>query len=103
MGILDWLRPKKPTFNEKEYLELKRRAAKAASVDGKHYTAHVETIKQLKREKRYEEAERLLRRLDAAAEAETKIMGWPAKPDWYAEQLGIVQRHQQRQMKRAKG
>lgn len=103
MGIFSWLRPKKRNFDEKECLDLKRRAAKAASVDGKHYTAYVETVKQLKREKRYEEAERLLRRLDAAAESEAKIMGWETKPGWYARQLSIVQRHRQREIKSAKG
>lgn len=104
MGIFSWLRPKKKfrfPFDEKEYLERKRKAEKAGQVDGKFYVAHVEKVKQLKRQKKWDEAERLLIKLDAAAEAESKIMGYPSKPPWYSRQLGIVRRQKQREIAKA--
>lgn len=101
MGLFSWLRPKrKPSWDVEEYLERKRKAAKAAQVDGKHYTAHLEKVKQLKRQKKYDEAERLLYRLKSAAEAESRIMGWKTPPG-YDRQLGVVRRQKQRELARA--
>lgn len=65
-------------------------------VDGKHVTEYVETVKQLKRERRHDEAEKLLSRLIAAVEREA------AEPDsfgpapWYTEHLAIVYRKDKR-------
>lgn len=65
----------------------------AAKVDGKHYTAHVEHVKQLKRDGKNQEAIRLLRRLVDAVEAEARAAdeAWGIAP-WYYQQLAIVYR-----------
>lgn len=57
------------------------------------YLGCVETVKQLKREGRLEEAAALLVQACADVEAECLAMGpgWAAAP-WYFEQLGIVHR-----------
>jgi hypothetical protein len=72
--------------------EAQQQAAEAvASVDGKHYTDHVEDVKALKREGKLEEAEALLLRLVASTEAESEVTGLGVAP-WYYEQLAIVYR-----------
>lgn len=83
------------SFDAEGYLRTKLLAAEAAKVDGQHYTAHVETVKQLKREGRLDEAESLLLRLIDATRREAKITGhW--MPPWYESQLGIVRRKKAR-------
>ena len=68
---------------------------KAGFVDGRHYTAYVEKIKQLKREKRHQEAIGILLRIVDATEKESEISGWGVAP-WYYEQLAIVYRKEKR-------
>ena len=68
-----------------------RAADAAASVDGKHYTEHVEAAKKLKREGKFEEAIALLLRLVAATEAESQVNELGVAP-WYYEQLAVVYR-----------
>ena len=58
-------------------------------VDGKHYTEFVDTVKQLKREKRHADAIELLLKLVDAAEEEARAESWWAAP-WYYEQLAII-------------
>jgi hypothetical protein len=71
----------------------KRRMESAAKVDGKHYTAHVEHVKQLKRDGKNQEAIHLLLRLVEAVEAEARAADghWSIAP-WYYQQLAIVYR-----------
>ena len=61
------------------------------SYNGRHYTDYVEDVKQLKREKRHNEAIELLRNLIEAVENELKVAGedWGVAP-WYYEQLAII-------------
>lgn len=61
------------------------------SDDGGHYTDYVERVKQLKSEKRNEEAILLLLRLvdEIEKEAKSKGDGWGVAP-WYYEQLAIL-------------
>ena len=67
------------------------------SVGGDHYTDHVERVKQLKREKKYQEAVDLLSKLVDATENESKEAGegWGVAP-WYYEQLAILYRKENR-------
>lgn len=58
-------------------------------VDGKHYTTYVDTVKQLKREGKPDEAEALLLRLVDATEEEASVEGFGVAP-WYYEQVAIV-------------
>jgi len=69
----------------------------AGSLDGQHYTNYVEQVKELKREKRHQEAIALLERLVESTEAESKsasfILG---VAPWYYEQLAIIFRKEGR-------
>jgi hypothetical protein len=69
----------------------------AGFVRGRHYTEYVDEFKQLKREKRYDEAESLLLELIAAVEreAEDRCHYFGAAPA-YTEHLAIVYRKQHR-------
>jgi len=67
------------------------RLAESASVGGRHFTQWVETVKQLKRQKRYAEAEALLMQLASAAESWGVASGH-GTPPWYANQLRIVRK-----------
>ncbi|WP_070988903.1 hypothetical protein [Halofilum ochraceum] len=69
----------------------------AGSHDGGHYTDYVERVKQLKRERRHEEAIELLMNLVRATESESKTagQGWGVAP-WYYEQLAIIYRKEKR-------
>ncbi|MGA9762020.1 MAG: hypothetical protein WBQ14_06335 [Gaiellaceae bacterium] len=60
-------------------------------VRGRHFTEYVEDVKQLKREGRHNEAERLLFELVDATETESKVKQWGVAP-WYYEQLAIIYR-----------
>ena len=67
----------------------------AGYVRGRHYTGYVEKVKQLKRERRHEEAIVLLLELVDATEAEARFKGWGAAP-WYYVQLAIIYRKDRR-------
>lgn len=77
------------------YLERNRRAEKAAQVFGRHYTEWVEPVKELKRQAKVDEAERILLACVDAVERETAINGYGVAP-WYYEQLAILYRQQKR-------
>lgn len=62
---------------------------------GKHYTEHVERVRDLKRRDKLAEVERLLLALIAAVEAEDAVQHGGKAP-WYTEQLAIVYRTQRR-------
>lgn len=77
-------------------LSVQSGAAMSAStgfVDGRHYTEYVETVNQLKREDRYEDAIALLLRLVDATEEESATERVGVAP-WYYEQLAIMYRKQ---------
>lgn len=57
-----------------------------------HYTEAVEDVKQLKREKRHEEAESLLWWCIESAEREAAEQSYDAVPPWYYKHLAIVYR-----------
>ena len=67
----------------------------AGRINGKHYTEHVEHVRQLKREKKHDEAIELLFKLVGATEKEAKIADWGVAP-WYYEQLAIIFRKEKR-------
>jgi len=60
---------------------------------GRHYTAYVDQVKDLKRKGDYARAERLLLELVNAVEAEAKANDWAVAPAYY-EQLAIIYRKQ---------
>lgn len=60
-------------------------------VDGRHFTEYVDEVRELRRQGREEEAERLLLRLVDAVEAEAAAEGRGVAP-WYYEQLAIIYR-----------
>ena len=60
-------------------------------VDGKHYPEYVETVKQLKAEKRYDEALALLDRIMDATEQESAVQGYGVAP-WCYEQTALIHR-----------
>lgn len=72
-------------------LAREHRALLVSMVDGKHFSEHVDSVKRLKRERRYAEAEALLLRLQAAAEAWADVMNTDTPPA-YAEHLRIVRK-----------
>ena len=68
---------------------------KEGYVNGKHFTECVETVKQLKRAGKLDEAEALLLKLVDATEAESNKGAGGVAP-WYYEQLAIIYRKQNR-------
>ncbi|MCF7889750.1 hypothetical protein K9M78_00860 [Candidatus Bipolaricaulota bacterium] len=82
-----------------EYKKRRERAEKAGSYKGKHFTQYVEEVKQLKREEKYDEAEKLLRELIKAAEKQASIEGHDPPP-WYYRQLKIVQKKKGRKLRK---
>ena len=60
---------------------------------GRHFTEWVDTVKDLKRADRLEEAVTLLEGLVEATEAESQAQGVGVAP-WYYEQLAIIRRKQ---------
>ncbi|MEX0643363.1 MAG: tetratricopeptide repeat protein [Pirellulales bacterium] len=81
----------------RDYAAERARVKEAGAVDGEHYTDHVEQVKQLKRDGRYDEAIELLAKLVDATESESRTAGpgWGVAP-WYYEQLAIIYRKQKR-------
>ncbi|WP_257311272.1 hypothetical protein [Geothrix fuzhouensis] len=84
------------SLNE-ELRQVRESIKSAGSTDGVHYTDTVETIKQLKRESRNEEAIVLLIQSIEATERESRFAGegWGVAP-WYYEQLAIIYRKDKR-------
>ena len=84
------------SLNE-ELRQVRESIKSAGSTDGVHYTDTVETIKQLKRESRHEEAAALLIQSIEATERESRFAGegWGVAP-WYYEQLAIIYRKDKR-------
>ena len=70
-------------------------AREAWSVDGEHFTSYVEQIRQLKREKRHQEAIELLLKTVDVTESEANVDGLGVAP-WYYEQLAIIYRKEKR-------
>ena len=58
---------------------------------GKHYTAHIDRVKALKRAEKLDEAEQLLLALLDVVEAENAVKQFGVAP-WYFEQLAIIYR-----------
>lgn len=61
------------------------------TLDGRHYTECADDVRNLRRDGKDEEAERLLLRLVDATEEEAKAQKWGVAP-WYYEQLAIIYR-----------
>ena len=78
-----------------DFYRREKQIREAGSVDGEHFTSYVEQIKQLKREKRYQEAIELLLRIIDATESQSKVDGLGVVP-WYYEQLAIIYRKEKR-------
>jgi hypothetical protein len=74
-------------------LYLNRR--KEGYVNERHFTEYIETVKQLKRAGKLDEAEALLIKLVDATEAESNT-GIGGVAPWYYEQLAIIYRKQNR-------
>ena len=74
-----------------------KRVRSAGMVDGFHFTEYVEQVKQLKLEKRHDEAIDLLLKLANATEAESRAAGeGHGVAPWYYEQLAIIYRKEGR-------
>ena len=84
-------KPKRTSFDVEAYKEMSRRAHEAGCINGRHYTTYAEDVKQLKREGKLVEAEKLLLKLIKAVEAQAQIDKLGVAP-WYYNQLGIVYR-----------
>jgi hypothetical protein len=56
---------------------------------GRHYSAYVEEVRELKRTEQWEQAEQLLFHLIEATEAEARVPGGIVAP-WYYENLAII-------------
>ena len=66
-------------------------------VEGEHFTAYVDQVKQLKQEERHKDAIALLLKLIAATEAESRESGEASGvAPWYYEQLAIIYRKDKR-------
>lgn len=83
-----------------KFVEEEREKKQAGSVDGKYYTEYVDLVRELKREKKHQEAIDLLLKLIDAVEREAKVYksygedGFCAP--WYYEQLAIIYRKEKR-------
>ena len=62
---------------------------------GKHYTEYIDRVKELKRQDKLVEAEKLLLALITAVEAEETVQQHSRAP-WYTAQLAIIYRQQRR-------
>lgn len=70
---------------------------KPGLVEGRHFTEHVEQVKELKHQNRHSEAIELLLKLVAATESESKESERASGvAPWYYEQLAIVYRKEKR-------
>ncbi len=74
----------------------------AGSLNGKHYTEYIEYVNQLKRERKHDEAIKLLLDLVCAVELEAQMSGkqnrgapWFIAP-WYYKQLAIIYHKERR-------
>ena len=82
-------------FGLDEYAKKAELREKAGLFHGRHYTTYVEEVKQLKRENKLIEAEKLLLTLIYFVEQEGIYTDWGLAP-WYYEQLAIIYRKQLR-------
>ncbi|CAN5650030.1 hypothetical protein BH23CHL2_BH23CHL2_25780 [soil metagenome] len=71
-----------------------RESGDAGYLDGRHYTEYAGEIKQLKRDRKHDEALDLLNRIIDVIELESETTGRPAPP-WYYEQAAIIHRKEQ--------
>ena len=78
-----------------DFYRREKQIREAGSVDGEHFTSYVEQIKQLKREKRHQEAIELLLKVVDATESESKVSGLGVAPGYY-EDLAIIYRKEKR-------
>ncbi len=62
-------------------------------IEGKHYTSYIDAFKQLRREEKLDEAEKLLLKIIEATEAESNYTGHGVAPAYY-EYLAIIYRKQ---------
>jgi hypothetical protein len=65
---------------------------KAGYVDGRHVTAHVDTVRELLEQEKLAEAQTLLERLIDATEQESVAHGFCVAP-WYYEQAALAYRN----------
>jgi hypothetical protein len=79
-----------------------RQIRNAGSFNGKHYTEYIEYIKQLKHERKHDEAIKLLLEIIFAVEREAQVAEklnrgapWFIAP-WYYKQLAIIYRKERR-------
>ena len=95
LGIISASRTKTPHDNRSQSPMARSGNGSAGHVRGSHFTEYVEAVKQLKRERRHEEAIALLLELVDATEAEANAKGFGAAP-WYYVQLAIIYRKERR-------
>lgn len=77
------------------YEQRDRKIKEAGTINGRHYTQFVDTVKQLKSDKKHEEAITLLLQLVTAVEQEAIVAEWGVAP-WYYEQLAVIYRKEKR-------
>lgn len=86
-------------FVEK-FVEEERKKKQAGSINGKYYTEYVDLVRELKREKKHQEAIDLLLRLIDAVEREAKVDKYYGGDGfcapWYYKQLAIIYRKEKR-------
>ena len=95
LGIISASRTKTPQDKRSQSPMARSGNGSAGYVRGRHFTEYVEAVKQLKRERRHEEAIALLLELVEATEAEAQAEGYGAAP-WYYVQLAIIYRKDRR-------
>jgi hypothetical protein len=77
------------------YEQRERNIKQAGTINGKHYTQFVDRVKQLKTDRKHEEANILLLQLVSAVEKEAIAAEWGVAP-WYYEQLAVIYRKEKR-------
>ena len=95
LGILGESKTKTPHVTHGQSPKARARSSRPGYVRGRHFTEYVESVKQLKRERRHEEAIALLLELVEATESEAQAEGYGAAP-WYYVQLAIIYRKDRR-------
>jgi tetratricopeptide (TPR) repeat protein len=83
-----------------KFVEEERKKKQAGSINGKYYTEYIDLVRELKREKKHQEAIDLLLRLIDAVECEAKVNkshgGDGFCAPWYYEQVAIIYRKEKR-------
>ena len=95
LGIIAASKTKTPHTTRSQSPMARGRRDRDGYVRGRHCTEYVEAVKQLKRERRHEEAIALLLELVDATEAEAQAEGYGSAP-WYYVQLAIIYRKERR-------